>query len=218
MNPQNQCANLPLCSSTRITFDSLNRIGKELPAQRDALRGEVRAFPRSTTQISLILGMFGPCLLFHFQQKSSRKYIQVSLEKDLGSDLLPLTLLHPSAVRAPHAPNSDDNSSGWHIFGIEVHKVPPNQCPFSLCINFLLALRPAYASLLPRKNPAFALSLGNYRCPVWQAQFLLYYIRNTLEVINLFGSSLMFHVVQWSAEVGLRETEGEKFAKYSRDF
>lgn len=173
----------------------LNRIGKELPAQRDALRGEGCAFPRSTAQISLILGMFGPYLLFQFQQKSSRKYIQVSLEKDLGSDLLPPTLLHPSAVRAPRAPNSDDNSSEWHILRLEAHKVPPNRCPFSLCINFLLALRPAYTSLLPRKNPTFALSLGNYRCPVWQAQFLLYYIRNTLEAINLFGSSLMFHVV-----------------------
>lgn len=91
----------------------LNRIGKEVRAQRDALRGEVCAFPRSTAQISLILGMFGPCLLFQFQQKSSRKCIQVSLEKDLGSDPPPSPLLRPSAAQASHAPNNDDNSGEW---------------------------------------------------------------------------------------------------------
>ena len=39
-----------------------------------------------------------------------------------------------------------------------------------------------------------------------------------MKAINLFGPSLVFHVIQWSAGVRLRATEGEKFVKYSEIF
>jgi hypothetical protein len=44
-------------------------MGKEMLAQRDALREEFGAIPENIAQISFIPGMFGVFLLFQFQQE-----------------------------------------------------------------------------------------------------------------------------------------------------